>query len=149
MANEVELKILSEHRTELPPLPPPEELEGEGFTGFGAAPGASQEPPVDEKFVVTPEHVKTMLWLSYKAGEWKTGYEDIWAVDDSFLQDVADRITPDIQKLPEIANKLIAAGDQKSGWVMFAIDYGRRISMSRMRTRALIAAQQEGEVANG
>lgn len=145
MANDLDVQVTNAHNDTLPPLPPPEEMAGEGFDPGSGGDGA--EEPL--RAFATPEQVKTLLWLTYKAGEWKTGYEDIWAVDEEFLLEIARRITPDINRLPEIIAKMIIAGDQKSGWALLVIDYGRRVAISTVRTRermaAATAAQQEEE----
>lgn len=132
------------HNDNLPPLPPPEEI------GEEAGPGTRDSAPSDggetsSRVLCTPEQVLTFLRLGYKAGAWKTGYDDLWAVSDELLTEIAVRITPDINTWPEIFAKTIAYGDQKSGWALLVYDYGRRVLLSIQRHRAEQRAPEGGE----
>lgn len=136
---EVKINVEKSNVGELPPVDiPPEEYELE-------EPGESATEPTEEPIeLVTPAQIASLLRWAYKAGEWKTGYEDIWAVSDSELNEIAIRIAPDINRFPMVA-KAVAETDQKSGWLLLVYSLASRTLRSIRRKREEQQKQQEEE----
>lgn len=98
-----------------------------------------------ETITVTPDQVGNVLRWGYKAGAWKTGYSDIWAVEDDEINEIAIRITPDINKIPLVA-KAVSEADMKSGWIMLVYSLGSRVLKSiRRKKEEQLKALEDGE----
>lgn len=127
------LDVVDGHRDNLAPFVPPEEEMD------GPEPAAE---PAEETAYCTAEQIKPFLLIPYKVEGWRYGHADIWDVSDEELTYIAERIAPDINRLPWVA-KAVAIGDQKSGWVFLVYSLGRREYQSILRRREERRAAEE------
>lgn len=137
--SDIDIDVSSNHRANLPPLLiPDDEMSEQPSATAESEPYEDLEPEI----LCTPDQIKTFLRIGYKIGAWRTGYGDIWAVEEDELNEIATRIAPDINRVPMIA-KAVAYGDQKSGWALLVYSYASRVLRSIRRRKEELAREEE------